>query len=190
MILKNKRGQIETSDVVAVMFIFILLIFYSIYTFAGSANTGEIQSLVYADDKVKTYNYYPDIINFLNNELMLNGEDLLMSDLIKTYLVNGENKDLIEGEVLGFLNEISYCYNDDGKLRKRGFILGLSNGDRWSNMKFFDQWKLMTWYNGFFVTPYLFDGPVIYQRLTEDDYIYFYVEDDIRVHEQECEDYE
>ncbi|MBT3690854.1 hypothetical protein HOG16_01260 [Candidatus Woesearchaeota archaeon] len=181
MIFKNKRGQIESADIVAIMLIFVILIFYSIYAFTGSLNTGEIESVVKADNKVKNYNYYPDVVNFLNTEVMLDDEDILISDLIKNYMSSGENKELVEGEVQGFLDEITYCYNVDGKLKKRGFVFGLSNGDKWSNMNSVQQMKLFTWYNGFFVTPFIFDGPVIYQRLNEEDYVYFYVEDDIQI---------
>ena len=65
MIFKNKRGQIESADIVAIMLIFVILIFYSIYAFTGSLNTGEIESVVKADNKVKNYNYYPDVVNFI-----------------------------------------------------------------------------------------------------------------------------
>ncbi len=181
MILRNKKGQIETSDIVSIMFIFIFLIFYVLYTIAGSANTGEIESMITASDKAKTYNYYPDLVNFLNNEIILPDEKISMGELFVMYLDSGQYKDLVEGEVEGFLGEINYCYHVDGKLKQRGFVLGLPNGDKWSNMNSVQQMKLFSWYNGFFVTPYIFDGPVIYQRLNENDYVYFYVEDDIQI---------
>lgn len=181
MILNNKRGQVETGDIVAIIFIFIILILSSVLIFTGSFNTGEIESIVRANDNVKVYNYYPDVVNFLNSDVMLDGEDLQMSDLIINYLETGENKDLVEGEIQGFLAELTYCYNSDGKLKKRGLVMGLSNGDKWSNMNSVQQMKIYTWYSGFFVSPYTFNGPVVYQRLSEEDYVYFYVEDDISI---------
>ncbi len=185
--MRNKRGQIETSDIVATMFIFIILIFFIIYTFAGSLHTGEIESLIKANDKVKTYNYYPDLINFLNNEIILEDRDILMKELFEIYLESGEYSELVEEEVSGFLNEISYCYSDEGKLSKRGFVLGLSDKDQWTNMEFFSSWRLTTSYNSFFGNPYGFDGPIIYQRLNENDYVYFYVEDVKNILKGECE---
>jgi hypothetical protein len=144
----NKKGVgLVVSNMMATFFVIFILALYFVFIVLGSFTTGEIESVIESEDKVVAYNYYPTLVNFLNTEVgyELNGKnEVLILDIIRDHSETENHDDILNEKVKELFSKLEYCYYDDGDVRSVRFILFLSNGDKWDNIPFYDQWEVIS----------------------------------------------
>jgi len=110
----NKHGQVETADMVSLIFTFIILIFYILFIVLGSLVSGEIESVIDAETNIEAYNYYPNIINYLNTQIEYHGKNVSFYDIVIEYVESDlKDKDIrsfLKDNTLTIFENLKYCY--------------------------------------------------------------------------------
>ena len=111
MILNNKRGQVETGELVSLIFIMLILVLYMIFIVSGSVLSGEVKNVIKAKDDVLAYTYHTDLVNYLNTNVEYDldedgfKENVLMIDIFKEYFEEKKHEDFIEERTEEFLEK-------------------------------------------------------------------------------------
>ena len=114
-------------------------------------------------------------------------EKVLILDILKDHIETGDHNDILNEKVKELFSKLEYCYYDDGDVRKVGFVLFLSNGDKWDNLPFYDQWEVISFGSGMFILPKHLNKPATYQKISEENFVYLYREEGIRADKKECD---
>lgn len=118
--MMNKKGvEIAVDGLFAILFIILLLFIYWIFFVIPTAKLSlEEQNL----NAVGSSNNDLLLINYLKTPVIINGESILMSDLIRLYLSNNIYKDNLEKESSKIFDKMFDNYrfkiNDDILLEK------------------------------------------------------------------------
>ena len=181
MILKNKKGQSEIADVVAIILIFLILIGYLFFIVFGSIGPGnEIKSTTTTKSEIEAYNYHMDLVNYLNTEIEYNGENVSFGLLIEDYTsseLNDKNlHDFLKKESKPIFEKLEYCFYDveSKKYLKRKFeVLIMQSSEYVIKQKYGKKGEI---YPGEYIFASEF-GLGIEQKINQEHSVYLYYRD-------------